>query len=361
MTQEELRIFAEGRGLHCLGPTIMGRWGGYPFLATLKSGHVSVLTASFSLSRSPSAKALRLGRKELPKSCVLTWQNGKINLVCSARDELLTGLFQEGMDTVARLFRENGAVVSSSCALCHREGADGLALVDGSYAPVHRTCCEGRSYETVARAEANNLSGSYLTGWIGALLGGIVGALPTIIVGAWMEFISLWLCLLVPLGAYFGYKLCRGRMDRMATVATVVSALVQVFVVEQAMFYIAIVRYWGIWPSIFASISYYFSFEVLTPGDALAEMVKILLFMAVGIFCVFGIIRRTNRHETQEAGVMVDSLTDLDGRPIAQARPVQEPVSVSAVSDPSPAASAPGASQPTQKSEDSSAWYEEDD
>lgn len=319
MTQEELRQFAEQRGLRWLGPTVVGLWNGYPFVATLKMGRVNVLSASFAFRRGPSGGTLRRGRKQLPQGCTLTWQAARVNLICSGQDETLFQQFQAGMDAVTALFRDTGAVVSTSCPLCGRELCDSLALVNGAYVPVHRACCENRSYQSVSQAEANARTGSYVTGWIGALLGGVVGALPTILVAWLLEIISLYLCLLIPLGAYYGYKLCRGRMDRMATVATIVSSLLQVFVVEQALFYIAIVQYMGLWPSVFASVGFYF--EIMEPGDILPSLLQNLLFVAVGIFCVFGIIRRTNQNVAQDAGILLASLTDREGRPWPAAEP----------------------------------------
>ena len=67
MTQEELRQFAEQRGLRWLGPTVVGLWNGYPFVATLKMGRVNVLSASFAFRRGPSGGTLRRGRKQLPQ------------------------------------------------------------------------------------------------------------------------------------------------------------------------------------------------------------------------------------------------------------------------------------------------------
>lgn len=322
MTQEELRQFAEHLGFKCLGSTLVGSWNDYPFLATLKAGRVNVLTATFTFLKEPSGSLLRRGRKEMPRGCVLTWQTGKVNLVCSGQDETLPAMFQDGMNAVTGLFQTSKATVPTACPLCRKGDCDSLALVNGAYVPIHRACCESRSYDAVARAEANAMSGSYVTGWIGALLGGMAGALPTILAAWFLEIISLWLCLLIPLGAYYGYKLFRGKLDRMATVATIVSSLLQVFLVEQALFYVSIVNYMGLWPSVFASVAFYF--ELMEPIDILPGLLQNLLFVAVGIFCVFGIIRRTNQNETQDAGVLLASLTDRNGRPWpeASAQPV---------------------------------------
>lgn len=269
--------------------------------------------------RGPSGGTLRRGRKQLPQGCTLTWQAARVNLICSGQDETLFQQFQAGMDAVTALFRDTGAVVSTSCPLCGRELCDSLALVNGAYVPVHRACCENRSYQSVSRAEANARTGSYVTGWIGALLGGVVGALPTILVAWLLEIISLYLCLLIPLGAYYGYKLCRGRMDpdghrghHRLLAAPGVCGGTGVVLHRHCPVH-------GLWPSVFASVGFYF--EIMEPGDILPSLLQNLLFVAVGIFCVFGIIRRTNQNVAQDAGILLASLTDREGRPWPAAEP----------------------------------------
>lgn len=319
MTQQQLNEFAQRRGLTCMGPTLVGAWRGYPFMATLRPGRVNVLNVSFTYLRGPAPKKLRQARKTMPRGCALSWAQNRVNLVCSARDEQMEGLIEAGMDAVTGLLRSCSTVLSDTCPLCRRGSCDALALVNGGYVPAHQSCCENHSHDAVARAEVNSQQGNYVTGWLGALLGGMVGAIPTILLAILAERITVWLCLLIPLAAYYGYKLLRGRMDRMATVATVVSSLFQVFVMEQVIFYTGIVSYLGIWPSVPASVAYYF--EVMDPGDMAADMAMPLLFVILGIACVFGIIKRTNQTVTIDAGAMLDSMTDLNGAPLPRPEP----------------------------------------
>lgn len=319
MTQQQLNEFAQRRGLTCMGPTLVGAWRGYPFMATLRPGRVNVLNVSFTYLRGPAARQLRQARKAMPRGCALSWAQNRVNLVCSARDEQMEGLIEAGMDAVAGLLRSCSTVLSDTCPLCRRGSCDALALMNGGYVPVHQSCCENHSHDAVARAEVNSQQGNYAAGWIGALLGGLVGAVPTILVSWFLEIISVWLCLLIPLAAYYGYKLFRGRMDRMVTVATVVSSLLQVFVMEQALFYMSIVTYMGIWPSVPAAVGYYF--ELMSPGDIASDLAMPLIFVILGILCVSGIIKRTNRTVTIDAGAMLDSMTDLNGAPLPRQQP----------------------------------------
>lgn len=302
-----------------MGPTVVGTWNGYPFVATLRIGRMNVLNASFTYLRGPSAKQVRQAGKTMPRGCALSYAEGKLSMVCSARDDQLFDLFQAGMEAASALLRDCGTTLSGSCALCKQGGCDSFALANGGFVPVHQTCCENTSRDKAAQAAMNSMNGNYATGWIGALLGGLVGAIPTILLAWFLEMVSGWLCALIPLGAYYGYKLFKGKMDRMATIASIVSALLQVFMVEQVIFYISIVKYMGLWLTPFASIAYYF--EIMEPADMAADMIMPLLFTIFGIFIVYGIIKRTGQDEIQDAGVMSDSLTDLNGVPRPKAQP----------------------------------------
>lgn len=319
MTQLQLQGFAESLGLACVGATVAGTWNGYPFMATLRPGQLNVLSVSFSYLRGPTAKPLKQLRKALPRGCALSWGQNRVMMVVSARDEQLAGLFRAGMDLVTGELRACGTTLSDACPLCRQKGCDGYAIVGGGYVPVHQHCCQSRSGDTVARAALNNLNGNYLTGWIGALLGAVVGLIPTLLLAWFANLISAWLCALVPLGAYYGYKLLRGKMDRMATVATVIASLLQVFVLEQALNYLYIVRYMGLWPSVSAAVRYYF--EINEIGDMVVGMIQPLIFIVLGIVIVGGIIKRTNQNDTVDAGAMLGSLTDLSGKPVQPVQP----------------------------------------
>ncbi len=306
MIREELNAWAGRYGLRCVENLVMGEWKGYPFSAALKEGRVSTLTVGFSLLKGPKNGDLRRLRKELPKGCALSWGGSRVTLVCSGREENLTGLTAAALDAAAALFRETGAVPPDVCPMCKQKGCDSLALVGGGYVPVHRACCDAQVGDAVAKVEVNSLSGNYLTGWLGAILGGLVAAVPSILLAWFAERISAWLYALIPLGAYYGYKLLKGKMDRMATVATIASSLFQAFFIDQALCYFTIVTYWGIWPSPIDTVRYFY--QVMDSGDIIASAAQSLLFLAIGLFIVFRIITRTNSHEAHDAGILADSV-----------------------------------------------------
>ena len=309
MTLEELQGFAAARGCRCMGNVLVGVHRGFPFATVLKQGRVSSLTTTIQLKKGVPGRDLKLWKRELPHGTALTQAGGIITMICSGTDSLLDQ-YSQAMNVLTGHLREAGAVVPDQCPLCRKPGCDGVALV-GRYVPVHQACCREHSVSTVTRAEVNARTGSYVTGLIGALAGGFVGAIPTILGIYFLEMIWSLLFALIPLGAYYGYKLCRGRMNRFALAAVLISCLFQLFAMEQALFYIVLHDLTGLFPSMFATIGLYF--DLMTPGDMFADMWQSVLFMALGVWIVFRRISQTSVSEVHSAGTLMDSMMPYSG------------------------------------------------
>lgn len=315
MTQRQLNDFAQSRGLVCLGRTLTGVWDGRPFVASARSGRREVLLARISCARGPEQKAVR--QAQLPTGCRLSAGRKDLRLRCCAAEEELFERFCAAMDAAAALLKEGHAGSEEVCALCGEEDWDSFALVKKRYVPVHQDCCERLRHRAQANAALNASGGSYLTGWLGALAGGLAGLLPTALtVWVWGQ-ISAWLCLLIPLGAYHGYRLCRGRMDRMAVAATVVSSLAQVFLLEQMRYYQGFVAQ-GIFPLVFASTAHYFVNVPLK--EMLRHTAQPLEFVTLGSVCALCMADAGNLDRALDCDTMLDSLTERENAVAARVR-----------------------------------------
>lgn len=305
MTQDTLQSFARSKGCKWANDTMVGSYRGYPFTTRLKEKQISVLTTVFTLSgRLPGKVGKRL-KKELPPRCSLTW-NPTLTLVCSGQDDGLLETYTSAMETVTTALHEAGVSVPDQCPFCRKGGCDSLALVGSGYVPVHKSCCEERSYSTVTNAEINAKQGSYVTGLIGALLGGFVAILPSLLTIWFLEKIYAVLFFLIPLGAYYGYRLLRGRMDRAVGVITIVISLVMPFVLEQAVFYLTVATAFGIVPSVLDTVALYFQYYTL--GEMALSMAMPYVFLVFGLFVTFRQITRTAHHEVVDASAAMDSL-----------------------------------------------------
>lgn len=318
MTSEAFRAFAAAKGWKCVDNNAFGVYRGYPFLAGFQPGRVSVIKVTFHAIKGPSGKdltmkVLRALRKALPKGCSFTQPvAGQLQLVCGGVDDLLGENVRRSMDLMADTLQEGGLVLPQKCACCGKTDCDSLALWNGVYAPVHRICVEQRAGSTAVAAEMNKANGSYLTGFIGAFLGGLVGILPTVLTVALMDSIYSLLYALIPICAYQGYKLLRGRMTKGAFWITCLVSVFHLFSIEQIYFYIMIVREMGLWPTPMASIQLYWS--VATLGDVFTDMASSFLFLGLGIFIAWGHIRSTASDAVQNMAVIRESLTPYAAR-----------------------------------------------
>lgn len=306
MTQEMLQSFSQSKGYKWVGDGMAGAWRGYPFVTRLQSKRISVLTTVFTISGQLSGKLVRRLKKELPKRCSLTGGQSPA-LICSGQDDELLGAYAAAMEKVTSALREEGVCVPDKCPYCKQDGCDALALLSRAYTPVHRSCCQERAYSTVTRAEVNAKQGSYAAGVIGGLLGGFVAVLPSVLTIWFLERIYSVLFFLIPLGVYHGYRLLRGRMNRAVGVVTIVISLIMPFVLEQAVFYLAVAAGFGIMPSIFDTITFYFILQ--TPGEIAASLAMPYIFLFVGLWVTFRQITRTSAHEVTDAAAVLDSVT----------------------------------------------------
>ena len=75
---------------------------------------------------------------------------------------------------------------------------------------------QGVGTQEVVSGEAmnNNPQGSYVTGTIGAIIGGAIASLPWVLVYVYGNMIVAILAVLIALGAFYGYKIAKGKMGK---------------------------------------------------------------------------------------------------------------------------------------------------
>ncbi|MDL2293709.1 hypothetical protein LJC60_03660 [Ruminococcaceae bacterium OttesenSCG-928-D13] len=205
--------------------------------------------------------------------------------------------------------REFGLMVPALCPICRQPGCDSYAYYGGAYRPVHGHCVQTDSYRQQEKVQLNEATGSYGTGVIGAVLGGVVGALPTVLLIVFLNVISAWLCALIPLGAYFGYKLLRGRLSGPVPLLSVILvSLLMVPVTEYLSYAFIFLREIGY----FLTPADYLTLFQEYAADMIVELGKTLLFVGLGVVIVFGIIRRGNSHTWQQASFSAATLRPMN-------------------------------------------------
>lgn len=316
MIKEAFEGFAAGRGYKRLGDAAFGVYKGYPFHANLQTAGKGAVAFAFRLEGTAAAADLKALRKELPKGYSLaTPAKGQYNLICDgARRKGMDAGFSAALDLVTAAFRELGLRPPETCPLCGRGGCDCLALVNG-YVPAHRDCLEGQAAQTARRAERNLAGGNYVTGFIGAIIGGIVGALPTVLTALWLGRIFSLLYALIPICAYYGYKLLKGKMNRGAFVCTLISSVLGLFSIHFFTNYITLCRVLG--RVVEPSVGLRMYTEAVAAGSLTPALVQSAVFLLLGLWISWGIVTRTAGHEVRRASSVLETVTPLDGQSAA--------------------------------------------
>ena len=75
--------------------------------------------------------------------------------------------------------------------------------------------------------ESKKASGNYFTGIIGAIIGGAIGAVPWIIAYIYGNMMIALLAILIAGGAYYGQKICKGKITKKVTIIiTIISIII---------------------------------------------------------------------------------------------------------------------------------------
>lgn len=333
MTVQDFAAYAVSRGMIVVDNMAFGELKGYPFtLLAVGSPNVRAMTVQFKLASRVPNKVFKSIRKTVKANGRLFYMNNSplvVALTCSGPDNAVWDRLFAGMEGIVQGFMGAGISIPDTCPFCKNGACDSLAYVGDGYVPVHKACCESQSFGTMEKAEANERSGHYITGIIGALLGGIVASIPTILLMWFAEMISAWLYALIPLGAYFGYRLFKGKMNRIVLPIVILVSVFMLFFVQQVMWFLVLHEEFGFWPYINESIEYFF---MLVPTeDMIVDLIKPAIFTVLGIVISYSVIRQNNQSDIKQADIVLRSLFVKNGgqfaaeaaQPVPPVEPVQ--------------------------------------
>ncbi len=170
-------------------------------------------------------------KSELKTMDASAGHDGK-KLTVAMRTDKLDDVYEEGFRQAVRMLRGMGIRVPDVCGLCGKGGCNAAALISGCASPIHTDCLENLIEDAQLKASRINVEGNYATGLIGAFLGMLVGTIPSFLTIIVAERIYALLFAFMPLGAYYGYSLFKGRMNKMAAAASIIMGILGVYVLE---------------------------------------------------------------------------------------------------------------------------------
>ena len=217
------------------------------------------------------------------------------------------------LDTVTAVLRENGVGPANTCAVTGAANPDSLCLLDRpgfpGFQPVCATAVRQEGYAAQARVEENENNGSYLTGAIGALLGMLVGVGVNLLTLVFLHRFYVILFALVPVAAMFGYKLFKGKTDKISIVIVIVLSVIAVPLMEFLTLVFDVMREYS---APFGEVLSWASEAFFAPEftkQTIPEMLKMLLFMALGVFVAWSFMaKQTNSVQARGAQILLDTM-----------------------------------------------------
>lgn len=325
MNQAEFMVAVQQRGATGTDKLYCGVYEGYPFAVTYKSGKTGgmltyVLQMQFATEVPTTMyKQIRTSFKGRADMAAAATQDKKLfSITVVLRDSSnFNAVFDDLLAMLVAQARENGLALPAICPLCNAGGCDSFAYVRGAFRPVHRNCVDTLVIANQTAVEKNELQGNYALGALGALLGALVGTIPSIVVIVFFDYILSLLCALVPICAYYGYKLFRGRMNNLSLVFIGLATFLMVPVTHYATIAFYVWREEGF----IASPALYIRAVSASFSNALPALLQILLFMGLGFIISFGYVRRGNQDKLVDISFITSTLRPIPAGSVAAAPP----------------------------------------
>lgn len=271
------------------------------------------------------AKALRAavkasGEKGIALNSAL--QNFVLLTVNFAKAGEQLEVFPRWMNIVADALAQNGIAPADTCAVTGAANPDSLCLVDGfNYQPVCASAVRQKDYDLQSKVEENENNGSYVTGLVGAVLGALVGVAVNLLTIFFLHYVVAYLMALIPVCAMFGYKLFKGKMDKMAIVIVIVLSLLCVPLIM--VLELALEAAKELKVSFGEALGWAFrNFTKPQVFDLVkGDILKLLLFMGLGVFVAWGFMsRQLNSSKTGNSKLQMETM-----RPNPNCQPTQQP------------------------------------
>lgn len=325
MTQAEFTGFMSQRGAVGDGKTYCGSFNNLPFTAVYirgKSGGKTSAHLQIQFGGGNTNKLFKELRTLYGKS-IAVYNNGAnpagvLALIINGKtDAEFTQTFDALLASIANLAPQYQLGLPATCPLCKAGNCDSFALYNGYNQPVHAACVQNYAQKTHSDVQDNVLNGNYLLGFVGALLGGLVGAIIPLLLLIFADYVIYFLFILVPVGAYTGYKLFKGKRTKVAIPIIIVASLLLVPIISYLWIAGVNLMHYSEWPSISDYVFYLTHYS-----GAFREMLLVLLFVGLGIIFSIGIITRTGTSDVKVATLSASSLRPMSGVAAPQATPV---------------------------------------
>ena len=283
-------------GLFQKGSIYTGTVQGFPVAVTDAKKAVNCVIQTSIRPKNSVMKKLKELRKAT-KSAVF-WNDYIMRLTVN-KQETAEGSPAQVLDKFLAILNREGITPLDRCPICRKTGCDAAAPMGGVMALVHMDCLKLQAEKTKTRLEDGEFSGSYITGIIGAVLGMVVGTLPNLLLIILLQRVFALAMCLIPICAYYGYKLFGGKRNKFAIVISIIMAVAGVMLIQWELVAYNVMHQYHV------SLSRAISFVWEQMGDMsnwieLAKEAGIeFLMAALGVWISFGVISRTDKGDVK--------------------------------------------------------------
>lgn len=290
MNAQEFLSQVGARGMLVSDNRAYGEMAGYPFVLRPAFRKAHTVSAVFLLAK-PVKRAQRLQLQQMLKESGRVQVHGaKVTLIVCSRNDNIYERLMRGIQLLTEGFQKAHVTVPDQCPFCHESNCDTLAVADGFYVPAHQYCVnrsmqvEGKNGKPVSAAV-----GGYMGALCMAILLAAAALLPNLISLWLLGRIYVWFYTLIPLGAYFGFRMGKGRMGHGVMPLVILLSLVGVAATQLMQQTAFLHEASGAWPGIWESFQ---SFYLAHPlSETLESMIQPLVLTALGVFIAYGQLR----------------------------------------------------------------------
>ena len=236
--------------------------------------------------------------------------------------------FEAQVEPVTAALWQNGVGPADTCAVTKAPNPDSLCLINApgfaGYQPVCAAAVRQEDYKLQEKTEENENNGSYGTGIVGALLGAAVGIAINVLIIVLLHFISAWLFALIPIFAFLGYKLLKGKINKASMAIVIAVSILSLPVMVILWLAFEVMKEYN---APFGE-ALRFGLESITNPEMLSAMsgdlIKMVIFMAIGVFISWGAMRgQLNSTKLQSSKAKLESMRPNPNYQGQQAAPQQ--------------------------------------
>ena len=281
MNSSEWSQFLSSRGFQMIDNQGFGVMDRYPVSLVLNGkSTITSIAARIQLASALKKNHRKEVRELLKHKAIVTYVGTTLSLTVQAGHMQYPYEFTQTLVSLVNYLRTNNIPESIRCPICGQFQTDGLAFYAGNFQRLHLHCLDSKLSSQQERITNNETNGNFVTGLFGAILGGICGIVPNIFTILVLNHIYVVLFALIPICIYYGYKVCRGKMNTGALVLTIVLSVLFLFLMNYLLLVFNVHSNYGLW--LFSDC-----LRLFLQGDFLKELFvegwTQLLFLALGL------------------------------------------------------------------------------